>query len=87
MNVHSLAVFGDSKIIIQALRTKKLPPNIFLTAIIKKIRLLAAKFTTISFFHILRGLNAQADKEANKAAVMDMKTLTVNGRDSICFFP
>ena len=87
MNVHSLAVFGDSKIIIQALRTKKLPPNFFLSAIIKKIRLLAAKFTTISFFHILRGLNAQADKEANKAAGMDMKTLMVNGRDSICFFP
>ena len=87
MNVHSLAVFGDSKIIIQALRTKKLPSNIFLIAIIKKILLLAAKFTAISFFHILRGLNAQADKEANKAAMMDMNTLKVNGRDSICFFP
>ena len=86
-NLDSLVVFGDSKLIIQALRSKNLPANIFLISILKKILLLASKFKEISFFHILRGLNEQADLEANKAAVPDISILVVNGRDSLCNIP
>ena len=86
-NLDSLVVFGDSKLIIQTLRSKNLPSNIFLIAIIKKILLIAAKFKVISFYHILRGLNDKADLEANKAAMLDRNVLAVNGRESLCIIP
>ena len=86
-NLDWLVVFEDSKLIIQALRSKKFPTNIFLISIIKKILLLAAKFKEISFFHILHGLNDQADLEANKVATLDRNILVVNGRDSLCIIP
>ena len=86
-NLDSLVVFGDSKLIIQALRSKKLPSNIFLISILKKILLLASKFKEISFFHILHGLNDQADLEANKAAMLDRNVRVVNDRDSLCNIP
>ena len=86
-NLDSLVVFGDSKLIIQALRSKNLLSNIFLISILKKILLLASKFKEISFFHILHGLNDQADLEANKAVVLGRSVLVVNGRDSHCNIP
>ena len=86
-NLDTLAVFGDSKIVIQALRTKIFPSNIFLIAIIKKILLLASNFKEITFYHILRGLNDKADLEANKAAMLDRNVLAINGRESLCIIP
>ena len=86
-NLESLVVFGDSKLIIQALRSKKFPTNIFLISIIKKILLSVSKFRAISFFHILCGLNEKTDLEANKAAVLGRSILVVNGRDSHCIIP
>ena len=86
-NLDSLVVFGDSKLIIQAMRSKKLPSNIFLISILKKILLSVAKFKEIIFFHVLRGLNEQEDLEANKAALLDRSVLVVNGKDSFCNVP
>ena len=86
-NLKSLVVFGDSKLILQSLITKNLPSNIFLSAIIQKILLIAAKFHVISFFHILRGLNGKADLEANRATLLDKNVLAVSGRESICIIP
>ena len=86
-NLKSLVVFGDSKLILQSLITKNLPSNIFLSAIIKKILLIAAKFQVISFYHVLRGLNDKADLEANRAALLDKNVLAVSGRESICSIP
>ena len=57
INVDSLVVFGDSKLIIQALKTKRLLTNIYLISILKKILLSVSKFKEISFFHVLCGLN------------------------------
>ena len=86
-NLDSLVVFGDSNVIIQSLRSKNLPSNILLNAIIKKILLIAAKFKVISFYHILRGLNDKADLEANKAAMLDRNVLAVNGRETHYIIP
>ena len=86
-NLDSLVVFGDSKLIIQALKTKKLPTNIYLISILKKILLSVSKFREIIFFHVLHGLNEQADLEANKATLLRRSVLVVNGRESYCYVP
>ena len=85
-NLKSLVVFGDSKLIIQALGSKNLSTNIFLISILKKILLLVSNWD-ISFFHVLCGLNEQADLEANKAALLGRSILVVNGRESQCNIP
>ena len=56
-NFLSISVFGDSRIIIQALNTNKNPSQLHLSAILKKIRLILPKFHKISFYLILRKLN------------------------------
>ena len=86
-NLNSLVVFGDSKLILHSMISKNLPSNIFLSAIIKKILLIAAKFQVISFYHVLRGLNDKADVEANMAALLDKNVLAISGRESICSIP
>ena len=86
-NLNLLVVFGDSKLILHSMISKNLPPNIFLSAIIKKILLIAAKFQVISFYHILRALNGMADLEANRAASLDKNVLAVSGRESTCNIP
>ena len=82
-NLHSLVVFGDSKLIIQFMVSKTLPANVFLAAIIKKIHLVIPNFNVISFYHILRGLNGKANLEANRASSLDPSVLEVSDRVSI----
>eukprot|EP00253_Pinus_taeda_P012315 PITA_12315 len=74
-NILSLAVFGDSRLIIQAMLRPKNSHQIQLASIIKKIRLLLPKFTKISFFHILRNLNSLADNEANLGVLCSRRSL------------
>jgi ribonuclease HI len=70
MNITDLNVFGDSRIIIQALSSKNLTSHMRLRQILKKIKLLMTTFQSIQLFHILRELNGEADKEANKAVLL-----------------
>jgi len=57
-NFLSISVFGDSRLIIQALNTHKNPAKLQLSTILRKIRLILPKFLKISFFHIPRKLNS-----------------------------
>ena len=86
-NILSLSVFGDSRIIIQALTSHKTPHQVHLASIIKKIRLLLPKFSKISFFHILRNLNSQADMEANLGSLCNRRSLVVNSTESFWSIP
>jgi len=85
--IESLVVIGDSRLVIQAMKTKKLPTTLHMIPIFKKIFLSISKFKEISFYHVLRGLNAQADLEANKEALLDRSILIVNSRESFSNVP
>eukprot|EP00253_Pinus_taeda_P021837 PITA_21837 len=82
-NFLSISVFGDSTIIIQALKTKKNPSQLHLSTILRKIRLILPKFHKISFYHIPRKLNSQADMEANQGVLRSKRSLSVNQVDSL----
>jgi len=86
-NVRSLSVFGDSRIIIQALHSKKNPSQLQLSTILRRIRSTLPKFHKISFFHILRNLNSQADMEANKGVIRSKGSLSVNQLECFCIIP
>jgi hypothetical protein len=78
-NVQNLVVFGDSRLLIQAIQTRKLPNQVNLNQVLRKIELLLYKFNSIHFFCVLRGLNAQVYLEANKGSLQGRGVLTING--------
>jgi hypothetical protein len=77
MNITELNVFEDSHIIIQALSSKNLPSHMRL----KKIKLLLTTFQSIQLFHILRELNDEVDKEANKVVLLSKGVLSLDGNE------
>ena len=64
--IANLLVFGDSRLLIQAIVNQKRPTNMHLAQLTKRIRILCEYFHSIRFFHILRTLNCKADKAANE---------------------
>jgi hypothetical protein len=71
-------VFKDSKVIIQALKTRRKPNNIKLRQMLRKLTQLLYNFKEVNFYYILRGLNTQADSEANRGAAIGKAALLVN---------
>ena len=77
--IAKLSVFGDSRLLIQAIIKEKCPSQINLAQIYQKIRLLSKNFQTINYFHVLRGLNALADREANQGTLLGIGILLIDG--------
>jgi len=80
---HNLVVFGDSKLIIQALVTSHLPKQLKLKHLIRKIRALLSSFNLVKFYHVLRTLNGEADHAANVASTMNKGSLRLNVDDEL----
>ena len=76
-------VFGDSRVIIQALNGGRRGKNERTARLINRIRSKAKTFRKVKFFHILRGLNVLADIAANKSIAVDLNELIVNSVVSI----
>ena len=71
-------VFGDSRLIIQALNGGRRGKNERTERMINRIRSMAKMFRKIEFFHILRELNVLADIAANKYIAIGVNDLIVN---------
>ena len=76
-------VFGDSRLIIQALNGGRRGKNERTTRLINRIRSKAKMFRKVNFFHILRELNDLADIAANKSIAVGLSQLMVNSVVSI----
>ena len=85
--ITALTVFGDSRVLVQSLIKKKRPTQIKLALIYKKIQLLVKSFRSISFFHVLRGLNHLADIEANRGVLLSRGRLYNDGKEVRCDIP
>ena len=79
--IAKLLVFGDSRLLIQAITNKKRPSHLQLAQILQRIRLLCKNFQSISFFHILRNLNSMADKAANDGSLLGRGILHMDGME------
>ena len=71
-------VFGDSRLIIQALNKGSKDKNECMVRMIKRICVKAKMFRKFQFFHIFRELNMLADRAANKSIVVGLNELIVN---------
>jgi len=82
LNIQKLNIFGDSRLIIKAVHIKKVPTDIYLAQIYRKVRLLLSNFRIYKAHHVLRNLNSLADAEANWGALLNKSQLIVNGESS-----
>ena len=87
LNIQKINIFGDSRLIIKAVHTKKKPSNMYLAQIFRKVLLLLSHFRTYKIQHVLRNLNSLADAEANRGALMNKSQLIVNEGNSLCVIP
>jgi ribonuclease HI len=78
LRIQELTIIGDSRIIIQAIINHSKTQSIILNNLLDKIHLLLRNFKSYKFFHVLRDLNGEADKEANRGALLEAGVLTVN---------
>ena len=76
--VDEVMVFGDSRIIIQAMNGGRKADNIRIDRLTRRIRSIIKLFRNVSFYHILRDLNGLADNAANKAIDVELNGLMVN---------
>ena len=76
--VDEVMVFGDSRIIIQAMNGGRKSDNNRIARLSRRIRSISKLFRKVRFYHILRDLNALADMSANKAIDADLNGLIVN---------
>jgi ribonuclease HI len=79
LNIHSISVIGDSKIIIGHVRKGSHPPNIHLNAILQRISTTLNLFHNCTLFHVLRRNNQLADAQENLAIDLEQGSLVVNG--------
>ena len=82
LNVQKITIFGDSKLVVEALNSKKTPKDITLAHTYKKVLLLLSQFRKYKIYHVLRILNRLADVEANRGTLLSKTQLTVNGEIS-----
>ena len=85
LSIKKLAIIGDSRIIIQALKLKKAPNSMDLAHYHRKVTTQLKDFEDVQFYHVLRNLNQNADHEANMGASLSQGVLLVNGIEK--YFP
>jgi ribonuclease HI len=78
LGINDVLVFEDSRMIINSINSHSLPQNMRLRHLLQKINNLISFFHKIEFFHILRDLNSEVDRAANKATLMRKEHLTLN---------
>ena len=78
----SVQIYGDSDILINALNSSASLNNFSLNAIFKRNKRNLKEFVNFDAFHILRDLNNSADALANKACLLPLGLLSINGESS-----
>ena len=87
LSINKLAIFGDSRIIMQALNLKKAPNCMGLAHYHRKITFQLKAFEEVKFYHVLRNLNHLADSEANSGASLSKGIIIVNGNEDFMPIP
>ena len=81
-NIQKLTIFGDSRLIVKALHTKKMTSDIGLAHTHRKVTLLLKHFRNPKAYHVLRSLNTLADAEASQGTTLSKGQIIVNGEIS-----
>ena len=76
--VEEATVYGDSRLIIQAMNGASQFHSLKLARMIKRIKFVSKTFRRLEYFHILRDLNDLVDQAANKAMALSENEMSVN---------
>ena len=87
LNIQKITIFGDSRLIVKALHTKKGPMDINLGQTYRKVLFLLTHFSNHKAYHVLRNLNHLADAEANRGTSLTKSQLMVNAEISNYLIP
>lgn len=82
LGINKVIVFGDSTIIIRLMVQRKSTPNTLLQQTNCRNQILHDLLEEVRYYHILRGLNKDADKYANKACERPKGSLRCNNISS-----
>lgn len=78
LGIKKVIIFGDSAIIIRLMVQRQSSPNALLQQINSRNQILHDMMEEARYYHILRGLNKDADKHANKACDRPKGNLSCN---------
>ena len=77
-----VAVFGDSELLIKALRKNKRLNDPVLNKQILRVTRLLKEFPSVQIFHILRELNSEADSLANIECNHEKGMISINSGEA-----
>jgi ribonuclease HI len=78
LGINEIKIAGDSKQIVDAINLNKPPKDMRLAQLYKRIRILLDQLKAYKVYHVLRMLNADADKEANRGSLLHQGQLQIN---------
>ena len=81
VGIKEAMVFGDSQTVIKMLVENSKPKDLRLTRILMRIRKISSSFQSLSFSHVLRNNNKEADEEANRAALLPKGMLILDEKE------
>ena len=87
MGINDLIVFGDSRIIIQALNQSSRISNLQLRQTLNRIQRIILTFKQVEIYHILRKLNSAADTAANDGVLLSKGELLTNHGKTVLVLP
>lgn len=82
IGIKKVIVFGDSTIIIRLMALRQSTPNILLQQINYRNQILHDLLEEVRYYHILHGLNKEADRCANRACDRAKGSLRCNNTSS-----
>lgn len=77
-NPSEILVFGDSELLIKAIVSKKGLKDPALNKQLTRVNRILKDFPSVQIFHILRGLNKEADKLANIGCTLQNGMISIN---------
>jgi ribonuclease HI/exonuclease III len=85
LGINKIKIAGDSKQVIDAINLNKPPMDMRLAQLHKKICILLDQIQEYKVYHVLRDLNRDADKEANRGSLQIKGQIIIN--EEISFYP
>ena len=77
-NPREILIFGDSELLIKTIIIKKRLKDPALNKQLSRVNRILQDFPSVQFFHILRGLNKEADTLANIGCTLQKEMININ---------
>lgn len=87
LGIDTAHIFGDSTVVIGLMAQNKYLPNVLLHLSISRCKNLGQSFITLTFCHILRSFNKDADLLANRACHRALGSLRCYNEESHQYLP